>query len=67
MEENYEKGRRSIIAAKNIPEGTQITRDMLTVKRPGFGIKPKFIESLIGKKAKSNIEKEQWITWNDLI
>jgi len=67
LEENYEKGRRSIIAAKNIPEGTQITRDMLTVKRPGYGIKPKFIESLIGKKARSNIEKEQWITWNDLI
>lgn len=67
LEENYEKGRRSIIAAKDIPKGTQITRDMLIVKRPGFGIKPKFMKSVIGKKAKDTIEKEQWITWNDLI
>ncbi len=67
LEENFEKGRRSIIAAIDISEGTKITREMLIVKRPGYGIKPKFIKSVIGKRPKFDIEKEQWITWDDLI
>ena len=65
-EEMYEKGRRSIIAAKNIPQDAKITRDMIVVKRPGYGIKPKFINKLIGKKTKRNIKAEEWITWNDI-
>jgi N-acetylneuraminate synthase/N,N'-diacetyllegionaminate synthase len=64
LEENFEKGRRSIIAARNIPKGTLILREMLIVKRPGFGIKPKFINLVLGRKAKKNIEAEQWITWD---
>jgi len=62
--ENFEKGRRSIIAARNIPKGALIIREMLIVKRPGFGIKPKFINLVLGRKAKKNIEAEQWITWD---
>ncbi len=62
--ENYEKGRRSIIAAKDIPEGTIITRDLLIIKRPSYGIKPKFLNLVIGRKAKVDIEYDQWITWD---
>jgi len=64
LEENYEKGRRSIIAIQNIPKGIKITREMLIVKRPGYGIKPKHIKLILGREAKVNIEKEQWITWD---
>lgn len=64
LEEKYEKARRSIIAAKDIPKGTIISRDMLIVKRPGYGIKPKFIDKVIGKKAKIDIEYDQWIIWD---
>ncbi len=63
LEENFEKARRSIIAAKFIPKGTIITRDMLIIKRPGFGIKPKFIDKILGRRVKVNIEEDQWITW----
>ena len=62
--ENYEKGRRSIIAARDIPKGTTITRDMLIIKRPSYGIKPKLINLVIGRKAKVDIEYDQWITWD---
>jgi N-acetylneuraminate synthase/N,N'-diacetyllegionaminate synthase len=64
--EMYEKGRRSIIAAIDIPKGTKITREMLIVKRPGFGIKPKFLERVIGKTAKKDIEADQWVAWEDI-
>lgn len=61
--EMYAKARRSIVAACNIPEGARITREMLTVKRPGFGIKPKFIDALVGRVAAQAIEADDVITW----
>jgi N,N'-diacetyllegionaminate synthase len=64
--EMYEKGRRSIIAAVDIKKGTKIKPDMLTIKRPGYGIKPKFLHKIIGNIAKNNIKADQWITWDDL-
>ena len=64
--EMIEKGRRSIIALKDIKKGTKITRDMLIVKRPGYGIKPKFISKVVGKNAKKNIKADQWITYKDI-
>ena len=64
LEENFEKGRRSIIANQKIPKGTFLTKDMLIIKRPGYGIKPKFIHILEGRKAQVDIEEDPWITWD---
>ena len=58
--------RRSIHAACDIKSGTEITKDMLVVKRPGYGIKPKFIDVIAGRKAKGDISEDQWITWKML-
>jgi len=63
-EEMYKKGRRSIHASINIPKNKEISRDMLNIKRPGYGIKPKHIEKVVGRKAKRDIKEEEWITWN---
>ncbi len=64
--EMYSKARRSIVAARAIPAGTPIEREMLTVKRPGFGIKPKFIDTLVGRKASVDIDEDEVITWEML-
>ena len=61
--EFYEKARRSIHAKKEIPEGEIITEEMLCSKRPGYGIKPKYINLVVGRKAKKRISAEEWITW----
>lgn len=61
--ENFEKARRSTHAKVNIPKGTKITKNMLMIKRPGYGIKPKFIDIIVGKEAKRDIEEDEWITW----
>jgi sialic acid synthase SpsE len=59
----YAKARRSVIAATQIPAGTVITEEMLCVKRPGFGIKPKFIELIVGRVARQDIEEDDIVTW----
>jgi N-acetylneuraminate synthase/N,N'-diacetyllegionaminate synthase len=65
-EEMYVKARRSIHAKVDIPKETKITRDMLIIKRPGYGIKPKFIDIVVGRKAKRDIKEDKWITWGDV-
>jgi sialic acid synthase SpsE len=58
--------RRSIVSKKKIPKNTTISIDMLDVKRPGTGIKPKFLEKIIGSTTKNEIEEDTPIQWNDL-
>jgi len=61
--EMYVKARRTIHAKVYIPQGTKIKRDMLIVKRPGYGIKPKFIDVIVGRPARKDIKADEWITW----
>jgi sialic acid synthase SpsE len=61
--EMYANARRSVIAARDIPAGTEITAEMLTVKRPGFGVAPKHLELLVGRRARVDIEADDVITW----
>ena len=51
------------MAAVDIPAGTTIAREMLTTKRPGYGVKPKFIDALVGREARVDIEADDVITW----
>jgi len=62
-EKTRKYGRRSLVAAVYIKKGTIITRDMISVKRPGTGIEPKFLEKIIGKRAKKSIGEDEVITW----
>ena len=55
--------RRSIMAKENIWKGTVITRDMLKVVRPGTGIESKFIDILVGRPAKEDIQADEILTW----
>lgn len=55
--------RRSLVAKVAVPKGIVITADMITCKRPGVGIAPKFIDSIIGKKTKVEIAEDSLIIW----
>lgn len=61
--EMYRLARRSVVAAVEIPAATTITREMLTTKRPGYGVKPKDIDLLVGRIARVDIEADDVITW----
>ena len=58
--------RKSIVAKTDIPEGTIITKDMLEIKRPGIGIKPKYYWEILGGKTKRTLKKGELIRFNDL-
>lgn len=61
--EMYVKARRSVVAAHAIPAGTIITEDMLTVKRPGWGVKPRDLDRLVGRAARVDIDEDDVVTW----
>lgn len=65
-QEMFTKARRSIHAIAHIPKGSVITADQLTIKRPGHGIKPKFLDQVIGKRSKIDIEEDSAITWESI-
>ena len=56
--------RRSLVASKLIPKGKIIEYNDLTFKRPAYGISPKHIDQVIGKKAKKDILQDEIIVKN---
>jgi len=38
--------------------------ETLEIKRPGTGIEPKYVNSILGKRAKENIGQEETITFS---
>lgn len=60
----YDK--RSIVLKVDVEEGQRILEEYLTYKRPGTGIYPKFKNQVIGLVAKTKINKDTPITWEQL-
>ncbi|WP_312906905.1 N-acetylneuraminate synthase family protein [Tissierella praeacuta] len=67
IEGPLKRARRSIFAGVDIPSGTMITEDMLKVVRPVIGLEPKYIDIIVGKRAKINISKYDEITWDKIL
>lgn len=58
--------RRSVVAKVNIPVGVVITEEMLELKRPGTGLGPRYLEKVIGKRAKKDIMADELIALEKL-
>jgi sialic acid synthase SpsE len=56
--------RRCIYSKEDIPKGTIITRNMLTLLRPDKGLKPKFMSIVVGRRAQKDIPKGTAIIWD---
>lgn len=59
--------RQSVVSTTDIPANTTITRDMLTIKRPGTGILAYNLESVIGCTTTQAIEADLPIQESDLL
>jgi sialic acid synthase SpsE len=64
--EMRKKYRQSIIAKKNIKKGEQLTEENISFARPNKGIEAKYYDLVIGKTAKRDIMKGEFITWDDI-
>lgn len=56
--------RRSVVAARDIPAGTPLTPDLLTLKRPGTGIRPEDVARLLGRAAATDIPADTVLAWD---
>ena len=57
---------KSICINKKILKGERIKKQDIIFKKPGFGISPKFIKKVVGKKAKKNLSPDRLILHKDL-
>ena len=57
--------RRSIVTKKAIKKGHVFSYEDLTFKRPGTGIKPEFIDFVVGRVATKDIGEDELIDLND--
>ena len=57
----------SLFAITNIKKGDHFTEMNIRSIRPGYGLEPKYIKQVLGKKASCDIERGTPINWKLLI
>jgi len=63
---NIEIARKSICINKDMKSGEVISKDDISIKRPGNGISPMKIDVIIGKKLVKNINSDSTLKWEDV-
>ena len=58
---NINIARKSIVAIQQIRKGETFSKHNIGIKRPGFGLHPKYFNKLIGKKSKKSYRIDQLI------
>jgi len=56
--------RRSLFIIKDVKKNEKFTEENIKSIRPSFGLPPKYLYEVIGKKAKKNIKKGTPLRWN---
>lgn len=58
--------RKSLVVVKDVAAGTVITEELVTVKRPGTGLQPAMLQSVIGRTTRRAMKKDALIRLEDL-
>jgi sialic acid synthase SpsE len=59
--------RRSVHAAKNLKKGEIINEGNIKIIRPFDGVEPWFLDMILSKELKFNVNKDEPINWDCLI
>ena len=57
------KFRRSIYVSEDISKGEELSVENIRVVRPGYGLEPKYLELLIGRKVNRDLIKGDAMSW----
>ena len=60
------KGARSLYVVKDIKKGETFTSENIKSIRPGFGLHPKYLPQILGKKACRDLKKGDRLRWEDV-
>jgi N-acetylneuraminate synthase/N,N'-diacetyllegionaminate synthase len=63
---HLESFRRAIYPSRDIKSGEILTEENLTILRPAHGLDPREWQSVLGKRAKTDLMKSQKINYNNL-
>jgi pseudaminic acid synthase len=58
--------RRSHFVVKEMKAGDVFTEDNVRVIRPGYGLAPKHLRDILGRKASKTIKRGTPLTWSHL-
>ena len=64
VEEGSKSFRRSIYVVENIGAGEALTTKNVRVIRPGFGLAPKYLSNVIGKRARRALARGTALSWD---
>ena len=56
--------RKSIVLNQDVNKNTIIEKEMLSIKRPGTGIAPKFINDVVDKKLNKDLKANSVLKWD---
>jgi sialic acid synthase SpsE len=64
MKEIFEK---SLVAEKDIPAGTTLTRDLVGIKKPGTGISAARLNEFLGRELKVDVKTGKILSETDFV
>ena len=58
--------RKSLVLTRAVKAGERLDADLVAIKRPGYGIQPRFYEQVLGRIAARDLDAEVVLDWKDL-
>jgi len=58
--------RKSVIVTTALPAGHVLVKEDLAIKRPGYGIQPKYLEQLVGRVLNTSMGEDDVLLWENV-
>jgi sialic acid synthase SpsE len=58
--------RKSLVLTQAVKAGSRLSADNVAIKRPGYGIEPRFYEQVLGRTTGRDLDADAVLDWSDL-